>query len=157
MSNRAMKQSTCPNCGKRFQQWRQKRFCSERCRKGAQNVRLGYVRRDAAPTLADSPNPENIIQQNQRSANPFRRDERFEWTACNEITHKLTKAGSPDAVAWVFEIRDRGWFMRIKPDLCFGPATRIRAQKAAEATIMGIPFDKLEGEKSWRGTCAALL
>jgi hypothetical protein len=178
-----MKPSTCPHCGKRFIPWRAKRYCSESCRKHAQNARLGYVGGDpsvrhnranyraraqavlggmndpSCPITNEAQNPGNPHQGFQGLTADSRRDEEayppWFWTACKEITVKLTRKGSPDAIAWVFQIRDRGWFMRIKPDLCFGPSTRMRAQKAAEATIMGVPFDKIGDERSWRGDCMA--
>jgi hypothetical protein len=52
----------CPICGKAFTPWRAKQFCSDRCRRRAENVRLGYVGRDVrgydgipAPTIPPKP------------------------------------------------------------------------------------------------------
>lgn len=148
---------TCPQCGKRFAPWRAKAYCSEPCRKKAQNVRLGYVRRDEATHVAASPNPETLAQQNRASPRTFRRDEGFEWTACNEVTRKLTRAGSPNAVGWAMLIDGHGWFGRIGRDFSFGPATQSRAKSAVEARLLGEPFDKVDDERSWSGTCWRLL
>ena len=181
----ADKQATCPQCGKRFTPWRAKKFCSERCRKRAENARGGRIksddgtvvadsdktakrlqqmqawdtpsRGDGATLVADSPKIETSPQQTQRVTNPFRGDEGFIWTACNEVTRKLTRAGSPDAIGYAMLIDGHGWFGRIGKDFSFGPTTMSRAMKAVEARLMGQMFDKLEGENSWRGTCWKML
>src|SRR4029077_7293738 len=154
---RAMKQKTCPQCGKLFQAWRQKAYCNEKCRKSAQNARLGYVRRDGAIEVADSLKSENLIETNQKRARTFRRDEPFIWTACNEITRKCTSPGSSDAIAWTMLVEGRGWFGRIGKTFSFGPTSARRAEQAVEAKLQGQMFDKHEGEKSWAGDCWKLL
>ena len=151
------KKATCPQCGRKFTPWRAKQYCSEQCRKSAQNARLGYVRRDEATRVANDQKTEFSPQQNQRVTNPFRRDEGLEWAACNEVTHKLTKKGSPDAIAWVMLVEGQGWFGRIGKEFSFGPSSLPRAKAAVEARLMGRMLDKLEGEKSWRGTCWKLI
>jgi hypothetical protein len=157
------KQATCPECGKRFTPWRQKRFCSEVCRKRQQNARLGYVRRDGATTLQDDPkgHKQGLPDAPGGAAGPFtdafREDGGFVWTACNEITRKLTLQGSQTAIAWAIQIEGLGWFGRIGKDFSFGPTSRRRAKQAVEARLKGEPFTKLEGERSWKGTCGKLL
>jgi hypothetical protein len=54
-------------------------------------------------------------------------------------------------------VEGHGWFGRIGKDFSFGPTSMPRAQKAVEARLLGQLFDKLEGEKSWSGTCWRLL
>jgi hypothetical protein len=54
-------------------------------------------------------------------------------------------------------VEGHGWFGRIGKDFSFGPTSMSRAQKAVEARLLGQLFDKLEGEKSWSGTCWCLL
>ena len=149
-----MAKATCPQCGKQFTPWRAKTYCSEKCRKRAENARLGYVWGDEATPIANSPNSENLPKKNQRVANPFRGDEGFEWLACNEVTHKLTQKGSPDAIGWaMLVVAGHGWFGRIGKEFSFGPTSLNRARSAVEARLLGQLFDKLEGEKSWSGTC----
>ena len=49
----AHEQTSCPNCGKLFTRWRGKTFCSEKCRKRAENKRLrGLVDATAAVPAA---------------------------------------------------------------------------------------------------------
>ena len=155
----AAKLFPCPQCGKRFTPWRAKAYCSELCRKKAQNVRLGYVRRDEATQVAAAPNPETFAQQNRASRRAFRRDEGFEWTACNEVTRKLTRIGAPTAIGWAMNVDGHGWFGRIggEREFSFGPATQARAKSAVEARLLGEPFDKIDDERTWSGTCWRLL
>ena len=87
----------------------------------------------------------------------LRGDGPFEWTACNEVTRKLTAKGSHDAVAWAMLVGGQGWYGRIGEEFLFGPSTVRRAEAAVEARLLGQMFDKLEGEKSWSGTCWRLL
>jgi hypothetical protein len=87
----------------------------------------------------------------------LRGDGSFEWTACNEVTQKLTAKGSHDAVAWAMLVEGQGWYGRIGKEFSFGPSTVRRAEAAVEARLLGQMFDKLEGEKSWSGTCWRLL
>jgi hypothetical protein len=84
-------------------------------------------------------------------------DEPYQWTACNEITQKLIRVGSPEAIGWAMLIEGHGWFGRIGKVFSFGPTTKTRAQHAVEANLKGEPFDKLEGENSWSGTCWKIL
>lgn len=148
------KEATCPNCGKRFQPWRKKEYCSERCRKQAQNRRLGYVQ----AILPDEPKSKNLDEQNQEVTTTVRRDEPDRlWTAVNEVTHKLSAKGG-NAIAWAIYIdREKGWFGRVKDDLSFGPTSLSRAMKAVEAHLRNEPFEKRQGERSWRGNCLEVL
>lgn len=149
------KQVTCANCGKLFTPWRQKSYCSERCRKRAENARLGGMKPLPATPLPGSEKLENLSQQNQRLAHPFRGDEGFEWTACNEVTQKLTRS-SPAAVGWTMRMGSH-WYGRIGKDFAFGPTTLLRARQVVEARLMGQDFKKLEDEKSWSGDCWNLI
>lgn len=126
----------CPQCGRAFTPWRSKRFCSERCRKNAENARLGYVRGDEA-----SLKNQNKTQQYQPLARLGRGDETFVWIACNAVTDKLIRPGSDSALGWV--LRDgRRWFGKISGGVSFGPSTRRRAQKAVLARLEGQPLPK---------------
>jgi hypothetical protein len=83
------------------------------------------------------------------------------WTACNEVTRKLTFGASDKAVGWVM-LAEIGpgrevWFGRIGSDFSFGPTTQARAKAAVEAKLSGQSFERHEGEKSWSGTCWKLL
>ena len=153
----ADKQSTCPQCGKQFTPWRRKKFCSEPCRRRAENARLGYLRGDEATHGAASDKIAKRLQRKQALRDFVRGDEGLEWTACNEVTRKLTAKGSPDAIGWAMLVEGQGWFGRIGKDFSFGPTNPSRVQKAVEARLRGQLFDKLEGEKSWPGTCWSLL
>jgi hypothetical protein len=73
----------------------------------------------------------------------------------------LVRRGSPTAIGWAILIevepgRD-AWFGRIGKDFSFGPTTQARAKAAIEARLKGEPFEKLEGERSWSGSCWSLL
>ncbi len=80
----------------------------------------------------------------------MRGDEKLQWTACNDVTHKLIRIGNPDAIAWVMLVKGHGWFGHIGKEFSFGPSSLPRAKAAVEARLRGRMFDKLEGEKSWR-------
>jgi hypothetical protein len=141
------KKATCPQCGKRFQPWRAKRYCSEPCRKKAENGRLRAVRGDEATPIAADPNQVILPKQKQELTRPLRGHEEFEWTACNEVTRKLTRAGSPNAVGWAMLVDGHGWFGRVsgEREYSFGASTMARAKSAVEAHLLGEPFDKAEG------------
>ena len=159
-----MKERTCPNCGKTFVPWRAKRFCSEKCRKQAENRRLGSFRGDAATTLPDSRKFEKNTQINQgvtetvRGYEPVERG--LDWTACNEITHKLVKPGG-EARGWVIYIAARrAWVGRVRDadgEMSFGPTSLRRAQASVQAYLQREPFEKQGDERSWRGDCMAVL
>lgn len=83
--------------------------------------------------------------------------EGFLWTACNEVTQKLTAKGSDKIIGMAMLIDGNGWFGRVGKDFSFGPTTRTRAQKAVEARLNGHPFEKIDFERSWAGTCWKLL
>jgi hypothetical protein len=153
--------STCPQCGKRFKPWRAKQFCSEPCKRRAQNERAKAKKGPAATWVADDPNPEKLRQENQASPRTFSTYGPTAWTACNEATLKLTREGSSNAVGWAIlcEVtpgRD-AWFGRIGDDFSFGPTTKPRAKAAVEARLLGGPFEKVDGERSWSGTCWKML
>jgi hypothetical protein len=139
----AAKQATCPQCGKRFTPWRAKRFCGERCRKRAENARLGYVRGDEATLVADSQKAEKITKQNHDVTEIDRGDEPpgrgLFWIACNDVTDKLSKGEGSSAVGWTMNVEGKGWFGRCKSDprgeFSFGPSTRARARAAVEAWL----------------------
>jgi hypothetical protein len=57
----AAKQAACPQCGKRFTPWRAKRFCSEVCKRKAQNARFRGLSTHGATHIADSQNPEELL------------------------------------------------------------------------------------------------
>ena len=145
MSDRKL---NCPQCGKQFTPWRGKTYCSEACRKRAENIRAGRVRGDEAPTVPDEQKDENAPQQNQRVTRALRGDETYEWTACNEVTRKLIAIGSADAVGWCMYIEPvegytkGGWFARVGTQMSFGPTSVFRAQLAVEAFLRGQPFKK---------------
>jgi hypothetical protein len=138
----------CPQCGKTFMPWRGKTYCSEKCRKRAENLRAGRVRGDEGPTLPDDQKVEKNDAQNQVDTRAFRGDGPFEWIACNEVTRKLLRVGSPDAVAWAMYIEPiegytyGGWYGRVGKEMSFGPTTQLRAKLAVEAFLRGEPFKK---------------
>jgi hypothetical protein len=147
-----MVEKTCLQCGKRFTPWRGKTFCSERCRKQAQNRRLRRDETAQATPIADSQNPEKIDEQNQELAKALRRDEGAFWIACNEVTDKFARKGG-DAIGWTMKIEGQGWFGRVGKEMSFGPTNRSRARSSVEAFLRGEPFEKHEDEHSWRGDC----
>jgi hypothetical protein len=139
--------ATCQHCGKQFPKWRQKRFCSEPCRKADQNRRLGYVRRDAG-----------VLHRRVKSTNSpegkqalFRRYESFSWTACNEVTKKLTREGSTSAIGWLMNVDGKGRVRDARGDWTFGPASATRAIAAVEARVRHESFDPRfeDGERAW--------
>ena len=138
----AQSQGVCPQCGGAFTPWRSKRFCSERCRKNAENARLGYVRGDEASLVADALKTQNKTQQYQPLARLARGEETFVWIACNAVTHKLIRPGSDSALGWVLKDGQR-WFGKISGGFSFGPSTRRRAQKAVLARLEGQPLPEL--------------
>jgi hypothetical protein len=129
----------CPQCGMAFTPWRSKRFCSERCRKSAENARLGYVRGNEASLVADALKTQNKTKQYQLLTRLGRGGETFVWIACNAITSKLIRPGSDSALGWVLKDR-QGWFGKIGGEFSFGPSTRRRAQKAVLARLEGQPL-----------------
>jgi hypothetical protein len=83
-------QITCPNCGKRFTPWRGKKFCSEACRKRAENRRLRGDETPLKAMMPDAQKSENFPQQNQQASETVRGDESpaasvraATWVACN--------------------------------------------------------------------------
>jgi hypothetical protein len=142
-----MTKAVCKNCGKQFTRWRNKEYCSERCRKQAENIRL-------RTTLPDKEKTEKIPQRNQSSAERLRG---AEWSAINEVTQKLAPPGG-NAIAWAMYIgSQKGWFGRIGEEWSFGPTSMLRVRQAIEAHFRNEPFEKREGERSWRGDCMAIV
>ena len=80
-------------------------------------------------------------------------------TACNEITQKLTRTGSPAAIGWAMLVEGHGWFGRVggERQFSFGPSTQSRSKAAVEAWLLGQPFDKVDNERTWSGTGWSLL
>ena len=154
---------TCAQCGKRFTKWRAKRYCSEPCSRKAQNGRVRGLSTYGAtqqPTAQIYPIEAGPERQDGASVTPTEavdRERPFLWTAANEVTRKLTREGSSDAIGWAILIDGHGWFGRIGKDFAFGPTTQPRAKAAVEARLRGEPFQKTDREKSWRGTCWRLL
>lgn len=146
---------TCPRCGKKFTPWRGKRFCSEPCRKAVENARLRGDEIDLATMVPDSQNLDFKSQRKQYVARGLRGDERFLWTACNEVTQKLTKEGGSTAIGWTMMVSGRGWFGRVRDDRgewSFGPSTLARSRQAVEAWLLHAPFELEEDERMWAGS-----
>jgi hypothetical protein len=148
----------CPQCRASFAAWRAKRYCSEACRKRAQNLRLGYVRRSEAMPLPATLNPARKVQQKQASPRTFRRYEPLRWIDVNAVTRKAVQEGSPEAVAWTIKAgaygwrEAEGWYGRIGKTFSFGPTTEARAKAAVEAALRGRPFSPRKGEILRQGT-----
>jgi hypothetical protein len=156
-------QANCIQCVKRFTPWRAKQFCSESCKRKAQNARAKAKNDPEATWVADDPNPENKPPENRATPKALSTYGPLEWIACNEATLKCIREGSAAAVGWAMLVevtanRD-AWFGRIGEDFAFGPTTRPRAKAAVEARLSGRPFDKHEdsNERMWAGTCWRLL
>lgn len=156
------KMITCRVCGTKFLPWRKKEFCSERCRKRAENRRL----RGAEADIADTQNSEKNLEQNQGSPDPQRGDEtpaykvaHANWIFSNEITGKLDYQGRP--LGWVMYAHRPGcWFGRVRDERgqwSFRAESRDRAEKAVEAWIRYEPIDARDGERIWAGDCSALI
>lgn len=155
-----MEQIACLSCGKRFTPWRGKKYCSEECRKRAENRRL----RAKTP---DAPDSEKIYEQNQVAAGALRGDEspafivrNSEWMACNEVTDKFVYKDR--VIGWTMRVENfegglLGWFGRVGREMSFGPSTRERARKSVEAFLKGEDFGKTVKERSWRGDCWSLI
>jgi hypothetical protein len=85
----------------------------------------------------------------------LRGDERFVWTACNEITQKLAREGGGAAIGFAMMVGDKGWFGRVRDDRgewSFGPSSLSRAKQATEARILHAPFDCEDDERMWAGS-----
>jgi hypothetical protein len=136
------KQLICPIDGRRFTSWRGKKYCSERCRKNAENARLGYVRGDEASLVADALKNQNKTKQYPPLARLGRGEETLVWIACNAVTSKLIRPGSDSALGWALK-DGQGWFGKIGGGFSFGPSTRRRAQKAVLARLEGQPLPEL--------------
>jgi hypothetical protein len=161
---------TCPVDGKLFTPWRGQRYCCERCRKQAENWRLRGDKSARASETAEVQKHEKIPQQNQQdigqekplrgsTEGPAFKVRNAEWIACNEITRKLSYRDA--ALGWVVRVEGRGWFGRVNDDrgeFSVGPChSAHRAERLVEALIKHEPFDKQDGENSWRGTCWEML
>ena len=148
----------CPNCNKKFKQWRKKAYCSKRCADAVRQRRLRAYKQDSEAPLPDSLKVEKIDEQNQEAIELMSRYELGgEWVAVNEITQKLVKEGGT-AVAWAIYIdREGGWFGRVGNDMSFGPTNLNRARNAVETYLRREPFKKRKGERSWRGNCMGII
>jgi hypothetical protein len=163
------KPSTCPNCGKKFTPWRAQAYCSVPCRKRAENVRAGRVkdgrvvriREDDGAFPQKSDSLTGNTPENKATPRALREDGPLEWTACNQVTRALRRIGSPTVIGWTMlcEISPgrEEWFGRIGDDFSFGPTTQARAKASVEARLKGEPFDKVDDERSWSGSCWRLL
>lgn len=131
-------------CGESFTPWRKKRFCSERCRKIAENRRLGYVRGDE-PTSgyigsqrhknAEKTTDKSIVSTGIRGdGSPI---PGYVWIAHNPITRALVREqGKGAAVGWAMYVAGQGWLGKVRDergDFSFGPATLPQVRKAVEA------------------------
>jgi hypothetical protein len=159
---------TCPSCGKPFAPWRSKAFCSEPCRKRAENGRLRGSQSAAGiiPSKAD-PFPLTAIPTPVATTASEVSEPNSVWVASNEVTRRLARSGrdsTPDhsqSEGWAIKVemspgREAG-FGRIGKDFSFGPSSESRVKAAVEARLYGEPFEKHEGERSWSGTCWGLL
>ena len=157
----AKSQSTCGACGKRFTSWRAKKFCSEPCRKKAENSRLRGSKSAFEGKIPDAENASTESLENRATPKALRGYGPPVWVACNEVTRKLTFGASPTAVGWAMlaEVSPgrEVWFGRIGNDFSFGPTTQARAKAAVEARLLGHPFTKQDDERSWSETCWRLL
>jgi hypothetical protein len=158
----APKPIVCSVCGNQFLPWRKKEFCSERCRKRAQNRRL----RAEGADMPESPNSEKNHEQNQGVEDGVRRDEspafkvaHANWIFSNDVTGKLDYQGKP--LGWVmYADRPGCWFGRVRDDRgqwSFRAANRERAERAVEAWIRYEPIERREGERMWAGDCLGLI
>lgn len=153
---------TCSVCGNQFLPWRKKEFCSERCRKRAQNRRL----RRSEGFIPEPQNSEKIVEENQGPPDPMRRDEtpafkvaHANWIFSNEITGKLDYQGK--ALGWVmYADRPGCWFGRVRDERgpwSFRAASRDRAEKGVEARIRHEPIEARDNERVWAGDCLGLI
>ena len=156
------KKITCSVCGNQFLPWRQKEFCSERCRKRAENRRLRGVEAD----IPETQNSQKNLEENQGTTDPQRGDEtpafkvaHANWIFSNEITGKLDYQGR--ALGWVmYAYRPASWFGRVRDERgqwSFRAFNRDRAEKAVEARIRYEPFDAREDERMWNGDCSGII
>ncbi len=161
--------ANCANCGKRFAVYRAgQAYCSVSCKRRAQNTRArGPVStsRRAAGIISPRSASDVLNARPESSCGPAIGNPQTTaadgpstfWAACNEVTHKLAH-GKGDAVAFVMLVdnkgsADDGWYGRVGREFSFGPTSQQRAKLAVEAHVAGEPFDKIEGERSWRGDC----
>jgi hypothetical protein len=158
---------TCPSCGKQFTAWRGKEFCSEKCRKTAENRRLRGSKSAFEAMHHDTPkcSAEGCLQVidnaeiNGTVKDKLRGDETFVWTACNEATMKLTRGNSDRAIGWAMLV-GRNWIGRVRDDRgdwSFKANSKMRACQAVEAHINHAPFEPKEDEAAWRGDAMALV
>lgn len=152
-----MSKQACLSCGKQFTSWRGKKYCSEACRKRAENWRLRGDKSSLKGMIPDAENAEKKDERNQKPSEAVRGDEihAANWFACNEVTDRLDLRGT--AIGWTMLIEGKGWFGRVGKEMSFGPTTRARARRSVEAYLKGEPFEKDEDERSWRGGCWKLI
>ena len=167
-----MSKPICPICKTAFNplKGRAKRFCSERCRKIAENRRRG----DRATQVANPVFSAKISQQNQEPIEVFRGEvpsfeitenepifSRLMWVCHNEITYSIRERINSTALGWIMYIpRQRAWFGRVRDKrghYSFGPTIHSRARKAVEAWLRYEPIKLINGEKEWSGDCWHLL
>jgi hypothetical protein len=148
-----MSELACRTCGKLFTPWRGKIYCSEACRKRAENWRLRGDKSRSGTMIPDAQNIKKKDEQNQAPAEAVRGDEgqadkarAATWIACNEITDKFDHRGA--AIGWTMKVEGLGWFGRVGKEMAFGPTTRERARLSVEAYLKGEPFSK---KKNVRG------
>jgi hypothetical protein len=172
------KQIVCaaPDCTNRFTPWRAKIYCTESCKRKAQNERIrthirgrSRGRNDLPAThIATTPKPEKLVQRNQTPAEGLSTygpaPESLDWIACNEVTLKCVREGSTAPLGWAILVETNpgreAWFGRIsvrgangsdssgRSEFSFGPTTKPRAKAAVEARLTGRPFAKSEDKDS---------
>lgn len=146
---------TCPSCGIQFAKWREKRFCSEPCRKKASNARYKASsihtekepkRRYKGRVVALLQNQLEKLPENQGFQKPKRRYEAPLFHRIDKWTWKATVKGGEETVAWLMEVEGYGWFGKVKDqgtEWTYGPATLEEAKKAT------VDFLKTEDSSDW--------
>jgi hypothetical protein len=110
--------------------------------------------------VPESQFPEKNSEQNQGVTKALWRYESLLWTACNEVTQKLSIKGSTAAIGWAMQIEGRGWYGRVRDERgnwSFGPSTKSGAQHAVESWLRHEPIEPSEDEHAWSGDTRRIL
>jgi hypothetical protein len=135
---------TCPSCGTQFTKWREKRFCSEPCRKKASNARYKASsihtekepkRRYEGRVVALRQNQLEKLPENQGFQKAKRRYEAPLFQRIDKWTWKATIRGGEETVAWLMDVDGYGWFAKRKvqgSEWTYGPTTLEEAKEAVK-------------------------
>jgi len=148
----------CPSCGTSFTHWRKKTYCSDPCKRKAQNARA-YDRAKGTEKEAESNHQGTTLAlrkitprkapENMGSKSRFSTYETPVFRKLDKWTWKATIRGGEETVAWLMEVEGYGWFAKRKgegSEWTYGPATLEEAKEAVKDFLRtGDSYDWLIG------------